>query len=69
VSGIGPSAHAGRRLWGLREASRSLAGLRPTRAEKDALRASWGVRAALAWRSVAVDRALRVLGHCGPNSF
>ena len=37
---MGPSPHAGRRLWGVREASRSLAGLRPTRAEKDALRAS-----------------------------
>jgi len=37
---MGPSAHAGRRLWGVCEASRSLPGLRPTRAEKDALRAS-----------------------------
>ena len=37
---MGPSPHAGRRLWGVREASRSLAGLRPTRAEKDAQRAS-----------------------------
>jgi hypothetical protein len=32
--GSGPSAHAGRRLWGVREAPRSLAGLRPTRAEQ-----------------------------------
>jgi len=34
----------------VREASRSLAGLRPTRAEKDALRASWGVDVAVAVR-------------------
>jgi len=40
VSGIGPSAHAGRRPRGVRESSPSLAGLRRTRAEKDALRAS-----------------------------
>ena len=42
---MGHSAHAGRRPRGVREASRSLAGLRPTRAEKDVLRASgiWGL--------------------------
>ena len=39
---MGPSAHAGRRPPGVRGASRSPTGLRPTRAEKDALRASRG---------------------------